>query len=373
MPFFHRLATCLLLFANVVSRVPAYKTLDGILQDNDGNPMRIKGISWFGFETQDQVVDGLWARDMKYYMDLMAQDGFNVIRIPFCAKWILYQWDAYPDEGFVSADPQNHHKQSIQILDTLFDMAEHRNMRILLDLHRLNDQYISELWYDPYNGDYNADKFFETWYRILDRYKDHKALWGVDLLNEPHGPATWGTQDPSTDWKMFAESAIFAMEKKYPNAQWMYIVEGVEWGKQLAGADQAPLKLPPSAKHRLAYSAHNYGRSVIPSLDIWNVEALHGDWDAHFGFLADKGETVITGEWGGRVDLDHEWMETFVDYLQQKNMTNTFFWSLGPNSGDVAGYLKDDWVNVDEFKREITHKLQPNPSPRPHAVVKSGE
>ncbi len=368
MPFLHRLATCLWTFATLVSRAPAYHVKDGNLWDNDGKPMRVKGISWFGFETQDQVVDGLWAKDMTYYMDLLAHDGFNVIRLPFCAKWVLYQWEAYPDQGFVAADPSNQHKRSRDILDTLFDMALERNMRILLDLHRLNDQYISELWYDPYNGDYTSENFLETWYRILDHYKDHKALWGVDLLNEPHGPATWGAQNPSTDWNTFAESAIVALEKRYPEARWIYVVEGIEWGKQLAGADHAPLTLPPSAKHRLAYSAHNYGRSVIPTLNIWNVPALHADWDAHFGFLADKGEVVITGEWGGRVDLDSEWMKTFVAYLQEKNMTNTFFWSLGPNSGDVAGYLNDDWVTVDAFKREVTATLQPNPAPRPHIL-----
>ena len=67
----------------------------------------------------------------------------------------------------------------------------------MLDLHRLNDQYISELWYAPNDDRFTSDTFFQTWFTILDRYKDRTNLVAVDLLNEPHGRATWGSNDPS--------------------------------------------------------------------------------------------------------------------------------------------------------------------------------
>jgi endoglucanase len=339
----------------------AYTVVNGHLYDGKGNPMRIRGISWFGMETPDRAPNGLWVHDMAFYMDLLAADGFNVLRVPFSAQWVLYDMDAYPDEGFVSADPGNQHKKSVEIMDTLFDMAHARNMRILLDLHRLNWGYISELHYDPNDGRFTSDGFLETWYKILDRYADHPALWGVDLLNEPHGRATWGTNDPQTDWRMFADVAIRRIETRYPNASWIYLVEGIEWGKQLAGARFAPLDFPP---HRVAYSAHNYGRSVVPSINTWDTSSLYNDWDSHFGFLREDNHTVIVGEWGGRTDIDRDWMTIFVQYLKERDMTNTFFWSGGPNSQDVAGYMLDDWTSVDEFKRSVIAELQPNPFPK---------
>ena len=338
---------------------------NGTLHDANGALMKIKGISWFGLETPDLCPNGLWAaNDMAFYLDTLAADNFNVLRIPFSAEWVLYHLDAYPDMGFVNADPAIHHKKSIEILDRLLDMAHDRNMLVLLDLHRLNWNFISELWYDPNDARFTEAGFFETWYTILDRYHDHPALWGVDLLNEPHGRAEWGTGNSATDWKQFAEYAIHEIEKRYPKANWVYIVEGIAWGKDLSGARYSKINMPMKAAHRLAYSAHNYGKSVVPFIDM-NQNALYQDWNDHFGFLRDEGYAVIIGEWGGRVDLDAEWMSIFTQYLRENNMTDTFFWSLGPNSGDVAGYLLENWTTVDSFKQKITAALQPHPFPVP--------
>jgi endoglucanase len=330
--------------------------------------MRLSGLSWFGGETPDMAPNGLWVHDLNFYMDLMAREKINVIRVPFSAELALYHWDDQPSQGFVSASPRHQNKKAMDILDDLFDQAHSRGMLILLDLHRLNNQYISELHYDPDNSRFTAETFIQTWFKILDRYHDHPALWGIDLLNEPHGRATVNDGNPNTDWKMAAEDAIRKIEDRFPKANWIYLVEGVEWGKQLSGFTQGLIQPPSSAKHRIAYSAHNYGRSVVPSTNIWDVNGLHQDWDNHFGLLREQGQAVIIGDWGGRTDLDSDWMNVFVDYLRDRNMTNTFFWSLGPNSGDVAGFLQDDWTSVDEFKRTAVHRLQPNPFPAPHAA-----
>lgn len=344
----------------------SYEIRNATLYDNQGNVMRVKGLSWFGTETGDMVVNGLWSHNMTFYMDLMASEGFNVIRLPFSSELVLYHWDDYPDQGFVSADPENQHKKSLEILDRVFDMAHARNMLILLDLHRLNYQYISELFYDPNDGRFTSETFLKTWFRMLDRYGNHSALWGVDLLNEPHGRATVNDGNPDTDWKAFAEDAIHKIEARYPNAKWIYMVEGVEWGKQLAGFSSGLIKPPTKAKHRIALSAHNYGRSVVPTTNVWDKWGLHRDWDDHFGSLRQQGQAVIVGEWGGQTSLDSDWMNLFVDYLKERNMTDTFFWSVGPNSGDVAGYLLDDWSSIDQFKRDVIRRLQPNPYPEPH-------
>lgn len=350
----------------VTSNVLAY-SIDkaGTLLDLNGDGMRMKGISWFGLETPDMAPNGMWTNDMAFYMDTLVTDNFNFLRVPFSSQFVLYHFDDYPDNGFVSADPENQHKKAIEILDRLFDMAYERNILILLDLHRLNWDFISELWYDQYDGAFTEETFFTTWFKILDRYHDHPALWGVDLLNEPHGRAEWGSGDPATDWRQFAEYAVHQIEKRYDNASWVYVIEGTGWGKDLQNVDSMPILPPPSATNRIVYSPHSYGKSVVPSTDM-STRALHNDWDNHFGHVRKKGYSVIVGEWGGRTDIDAGWMNMFVDYLIDKNMTDNFFWSLGPNSGDVAGYLQDDWLTVDRFKRGVTTRLQPDPVPMPH-------
>eukprot|EP00952_Eustigmatos_sp_NYUAD-ZCMA_P009511 39265-Eustigmatos_ZCMA.PRE.1 len=173
------------------------------------------------------------------------------------------------------------------------------------------------------------------------------------MINEPHGAATWGSGDHSTDWRLFVESALSQFETRYPDAKWLYLVEGIMWGKDLSYALTNPIRYPASVENRLVYSLHSYGKSVVPSIDPSNAEALHQDWDHFFGDLRRQGQTLIVGEYGGKTDIDSLWMDSFVSYLQSINATDAFFWSLGPNSGDVGGYLLDDWYNVDTFKRHV--------------------
>ena len=340
-------------------------------KDNTTLPMHVRGISWFGLETQDMVMNGLWSHPMTFYMDLMAREGFNVIRVPFSAEWAVNRFDQYPYSGLLAGDPIRQHRQAVEILDDLFDMAHERDILILLDLHRLNWNYISELWYSPENNLYPAESFFTAWFAVLDRYHNHPALWGVDLLNEPHGRATWGTDDPSTDWRLFVETALPRFEERYPTAHWVYLVEGIGWGKSLADAVASPVRVPPTVTTRLAYSAHNYGRSVVPSIDVQNLGALHWDWDTNFGAVRKQNQAVVIGEYGGQTYLDSAWMDHFVDYCVENGITDTFFWSLGPNSGDVAGYLLDDWTTVDEFKRGIVQRMCPEPLPMAREVLSS--
>jgi endoglucanase len=51
--------------------------------DANGNPVRIAGVNWYGFETPDEVVHGLWAQDYHTIIDDIKNLGYNTIRIPF--------------------------------------------------------------------------------------------------------------------------------------------------------------------------------------------------------------------------------------------------------------------------------------------------
>jgi endoglucanase len=338
----------------MIARATGFYVKDQKIYDDNHAEFRVKGLSWFGFETPDHVVNGLWVHPMEYYFSVIKEHGINVLRIPFSAEWIFYNFDQYPYDGNISQDPSIRGKSSIQILDRLFDLAKQNGVFIMLDLHRLHKEYISELWYSPYDNQYTWETYFATWFRMLDRYKDHPSLFAVDLLNEPHGKATWGTGDESTDWKLFVERALPEFKERYPDSRWLYFVEGINWGKDLSGYLDHPLNT--EIPDRIVFSPHNYGKSVVPDINM-DVQALHRDWDYHFGYLKDLGQTFAVGEWGGKTDLDTDWMSLFVDYLIEKGMTNNFLWSLGPNSGDVAGLLGDDWSSIDVTKLNLLNKL----------------
>ena len=337
--------------------VSAWKALNGHIHTNNGTQVHLRGLSWFGFETPDYVVNGLWSNPMSFYMNTIEQQGFNVLRVPFSSEWIHYNKNIQPSPGMVASDYENQNKPSIQILDKLFDYAEEKGILIMLDLHRLHKEYISELWYSPTDSLFTSETFYDTWFWILDRYHARPNLFAIDLLNEPHGRATWGTNDPSTDWKLFVENSIPRFMERYSDDHWLFLVEGINWGGHF---DYAPLNV--NTNNRLVYSAHTYGASVVPGINIYDVNGLIRGWDGNFGFIRDRGDTVMIGEWGGRTDLDVPWMKALASYLRNKDMTDNFFWSLGPNSGDVHGLLLDDWKTIDWTKQDIINSVVPEPT-----------
>lgn len=64
---------------------PALEAKDGVLQTvGGGAAAEIKGISWFGFNVQSGMLDGLWAGiDLATTTAQLKLLGFNTLRIPF--------------------------------------------------------------------------------------------------------------------------------------------------------------------------------------------------------------------------------------------------------------------------------------------------
>jgi len=341
----------------------AWSVKRGDIYDSNQDLFNLSGCSWFGFETQDFVINGLWSHSMEFYLDRLQEVGINAIRVPISSEWIFYNFDLYPDRGFVSADPSLQNLKSIEILDTLFQLTEKRHILIMLDLHRLHKEYISELWYSLTDQMFTPNTFFTTWYKLLDRYQHYPNLFAIDLLNEPHGSATWGSSSPTTDWNLFAQYAIQKLSERYLHHDWLFLVEGIGWGKDLSRVGDYPLQLKNATlMDRIVYSPHTYGKSVVNSIDPNNKDLLWNDWNSSFGYLTDYELTYIIGEYGGRTDIDSQWMNYLVDYLIEQHQRNAFFWSLGPNSGDVQGLLLDDWTTLDTFKTQLIRRLQPYPS-----------
>jgi hypothetical protein len=60
---------------------PIWESVDGEIRFN-GHPFHVKGINWFGFETDTRVLHGLDVHDADFYLDMLRENGFNLLRIP---------------------------------------------------------------------------------------------------------------------------------------------------------------------------------------------------------------------------------------------------------------------------------------------------
>jgi len=350
------------LLAQASYRVEGTRILD------DGEPVQLRGINWFGFETELHTVHGLWQRNWQEMIAQMAELGINAVRIPLCPATLRGRTPGGIDYDL---NPDLQGLDSLQLLDRVMVELDARGMYVLLDHHRPDCEKISRLWY---TDDYSETEWIEDLVFLARRYRDLPGFLGIDLKNEPHGPASWGTGNRETDWNAAAERAAAAVLNANPSV--LVFVEGIEsvsracgdppppawWGGNLAPQACAPLEIPDD---RLVLSPHVYGPDVHPQ-PYFDAPDFPGNmpaiWDAHFGRFADDGFAIVPGEFGGRYGhagdpRDRVWQDALVSYLREKGITSGFYWSWNPNSGDTGGLLRNDWTRVWSTKLALLQRL----------------
>jgi endoglucanase len=336
--------------------------------DAKGQAVLLRGVNWFGIETEMQAPHGLWLRDYKEMLAQIRSLGYNVIRLPYSVQSL--QSDSITGVDFsIGSNRELEGKTPLEVMDRVIQEAERQGLLILLDSHRLNNQRIPELWYG--DGFTEAD-WIDTWKMLARRYRNQRNVIGADLKNEPHGRASWGTGDRDTDWRLAAERAGNAVLEVNPN--WLIVVEGVQnnvpgqrlpdhWqGGNLEGVKNYPVRL--SNPRKLVYSPHEYGAGVFDQ--PWFSEPnfpdnLYTRWETGFHYIATQRIAPIwVGEFGGRqIDTESKegiWQRQFVDYLND-NSLGFSYWSWNPNSDDTGGILQDDWQTVDAPKQELLNRL----------------
>jgi endoglucanase len=344
------------------SRTPGYlHTAGAQIVDHLGTPVRITGISWFGFETCDDVLHGLWARSMGSLLDQVRELGFNTLRIPYSNEMLART--SPPRGSFdVSLNPALVGQTPFAILDQLVAEAGARGLKIILDRHRPSCEAQSELWYTEA---YSEQRWIDDWVMLAQHYAGDTTVVGFDLHNEPHGAASWGG-DPSSDWKKAAEragNAVLAI-----NPELLIIVEGVEhfeshwywWGGNLRGASSDPLVL--AVPNQLVYSPHDYPASIYAQ--PWFSDPMYPNnlpalWDATWGGIAKSNAApILIGEFGTKLETqsDADWLRALADYIAANELSFTY-WALNPNSGDTGGILGDDWTSVQESKHAVLAPL----------------
>jgi endoglucanase len=348
-------------------------TRGGEIVDVAGRPVVLRGVSWFGMETETHVPHGLWARDYKEMLAQIRGTGFTLVRIPYSVQAV----NAKDIGGIDFSKGSNADLQGLgplEVLDRIVAEAGRQGLLVLLDSHRLDDTKIPELWY----GDgFTEDDWIDAWRLMAKRYGRAANVIGADVKNEPHGAASWGTDDPKTDFRLAAERCGDAIHAIAPH--WLIVVEGVEknvpgqelpghwWGGNLEGVRRAPVRL--KVENRVVYSPHEYGPGVNetewfkdPSFPA-NMEKR---WETGFYAIVREGiAPVLVGEFGGRQTgpdtPEGVWQRAFVEYLREKRL-GFIYWSWNPNSSDTGGVLADDWLTVVEPKRLM---LAPLLDPRP--------
>ena len=325
--------------------------------DSKNVPVRIAGVNWFGFETNNYVVHGLWTRDYKSMLDQIKSTGYNAIRMPYSDD--IFKAGTVPNSiNFYQMNTDLQGLTSLQVMDKLVNYAGSIGLRIILDRHRPDSAGQSALWYTSAVPE-------STWIAdmkaLATRYLNNPTVIGIDIHNEPHDPACWGCGDATIDWRLAAQRAGNAILASNPNL--LIFVEGIQtfngtsgwWGGNLMGVAQYPVTL--NVANRVVYSAHDYATSV--SDQPWFHDStfpanMASIWGTRWGYIFDQNiAPVWIGEFGTTLGstIDQTWLKTLVSYMRTGNDSYQWtFWSWNPDSGDTNGILNSDWTTVDTVK-----------------------
>ena len=366
--------------------------------DSNGNPVRIAGVNWYGFETPDEIAHGLWAQDYHAIIDDIKNLGYNTIRIPFSNQMvetpIVPQNLSFYNTGPINTDLKG--LNSLQILDKIIAYAGQDGLKVILDDHRSEAGESAEqngLWY---TSAYPSSAWVNDWVTLAKRYAGNPTVIGFDLRNEPHTPAgdtyaegaTWGTGDTSTDIRLAYEQAGNAILAADPGA--LIFCEGIGenptasggmnstwWGGDLALAGQYPVTL--SSPGHVVYSAHDYGPSLFQQ--TWfnsstTPASLDAVWNANWGYLYSQDTAPV---WVGEFGTDNtaadvssttagsqgQWFSSLVSYIASNKWMGWTYWAL---NGEDSYNLLDgsyDPTPVSAAKQSLLASIQ---FPLPGAV-----
>jgi endoglucanase len=360
--------------------------------DASGASVRIAGINWYGFETPDEIVHGLWSQDYHAIVDDIKALGYNTIRIPFSNQMVENPIVPQGISNYNSTGPINLDLvglNSLQDLDKIITAAGNDGLKVILDDHRSEAGESAEqngLWY---TADYPNQKWLADWTTVAKRYAGNTTVIGFDLRNEPHTPAgvayaqgaTWGTGDPATDIRLAYQNAGNAVLAADPGA--LVFAEGIGetpnadggldstwWGGDLALAGQYPVTLS-SAGH-LVYSAHDYGPTLFQQ--TWfnsstTSASLDAVWDKYWGYLYRQNTAPLwVGEFGtgnGATDVSDttpgsqgQWFSSLVSYIAANPSMGWTYWAL--NGEDSFALLDNgyDATPVDAAKQRLLQSIE---------------
>src|SRR5437870_3929770 len=391
--FFSQRWTRIFLLLLVISAISAaafaqgtgyWHTSGNQIIDSSGRMVRIAGINWYGFETKDQVVHGLWARDYHTILNAIKNTGYNAIRLPYSNQMvespIIPSNISYSNgSGAINTDLKG--LNALQVMDKVIGAAGALGLRVILDNHRSeagNSAEANGLWY---TSAYPESAWINDWKTLVNRYASFKDASGnptviaADLRNEPHlivngakngscwtgDTATGGcpTTNATQNWPAAAQRAGNAILSANPSL--LIIVEGTDcyngdcdwWGGNLEGVANHPVTL--SVSNRLVYSAHDYGPKLYQH--SWfnsgtSYSSLSSVWNKFWGYInANHTAPIMVGEFGtgnNASDIQSatpgsqgQWFESLVNFLQNNPSVSWTYWAL--NGEDSYGLLDSNY------------------------------
>lgn len=224
---------------------PTWSSHDGKLFVDD-QPLLIKGVNWYGFETKQGVVHGLYAQPPSVFYKILEDHQINAVRLPVDLDLVLHD----RKHGYIKPEPDEDgtscflpisashddaalaqaalnasscggpsplmKNSSFEVLQILVQELGKRGILVLLDLHCLSTRgtNASPVFFDT---SHSVQDTLAGWAKLARVFGDVWNVLGADVFNEPFG-ATWAEGKP-TDMDAFASQVASTIEQRAPNCE----------------------------------------------------------------------------------------------------------------------------------------------------------
>lgn len=248
----------------------------------------------------------------KSYFEYYASKNIRLIRFPFI--WERLQHDLYKGVNF----------DQMRLLKRTLDFAAEYDQKVILDMHnyaRYKGKLIGSAAV-PYEA------YANVWRKLASEFKDHPALFGYDIMNEPH--STKGL------WPAAAQAAVDAIRQV--DMDTLIFVEGDRWASTFHWRKVNEDFLIEDPADKLVYEGHLYldkdfsGRyakdeKVDPMLGVERARPFV-EW------LKENNLKGFLGEYGvpGHSESMLIAMDNLLGYLNE-NCIPSAYWAGGPGWG----------------------------------------
>jgi endoglucanase len=251
----------------------------------------------------------------KKYFKYYADKNIRLIRFPFI--WERLQHDLYKGVNF----------DQIRLLRRTLDFAAEHDQKIILDMHNYG-RYKGKLIGSP---EVPYEAYASVWRKLAEEFKDHPALLGYDIMNEPH--STKGL------WPAAAQAAVDAIRQV--DMKTLIFVEGDRWASTFHWRMVNEDFLIEDPAEKIIYEGHLYldkdfsGRyandeTVDPMLGVERARPFV-EW------LKENNLKGFLGEYGvpGHSESMLVAMDNLLGYLNENCMPSAY-WAGGPGWGEYV-------------------------------------
>jgi len=291
---------------------------------------------------EDMVVNGLDRQPISKIASIIAELGFNCVRLPFSLD-MIYKNPVISAER-LSANPEFVGKTAIELFDETVAALSDAKLIVLPNSHVSTAMWCCSpddgegLWY---TNEYPEEEFIEGWLQIASRYKDNPWVAGMDLRNElrpANGQvAAWGN-GKENDWAAAAEKTGNRLLEI--NSNLLIIIGGILSNGNLIGVLTRPIEL--NLPDRLVYTGHIYPFSpVISDLPYPYFKTVMHNMQT---FVADAGFNYSAPYWMGEFGTggtDDEKWQKIVTFLNETDH-DFAYWSIDCYKYPGQGKLIND-------------------------------